>query len=82
MFLKFGGLSASKITACAGIAVRTSARTGNRFFASPAVEAEKLAQARELLGQGMGIIKAAKLAGLGTSTVQKLKKEMMGTVAA
>ncbi len=42
----------------------------------PGAEAEKIEIAKMHLSQGVGILKAAKLAGLGTSTVQKLKNQM------
>ena len=33
-------------------------------------------QSRRLLESGVGILKAAKLSGIGTGTAQKLKREM------
>ena len=45
----------------------------------PGAEADKLDRAREELAKGTGIIKTAKLTGLGTGTVHKLRREM-GTV--
>jgi DNA invertase Pin-like site-specific DNA recombinase len=42
----------------------------------PGAEPEKIEIARKHLSEGMGILKAAKLAGLGTSTVQKLKAQI------
>jgi hypothetical protein len=38
---------------------------------------EALEQARQLLAQGKGIVNTAKACKLGTSTVQKLKQEML-----
>ena len=44
----------------------------------PGAEAHKIEQARVLLAAGNGIRKVAKMVGLlGTSTVQKLKNEML-----
>ncbi len=42
----------------------------------PGAEADKLDKAREELAKGTGIIKTAKLTGLGTGTVHKLRREM------
>jgi DNA invertase Pin-like site-specific DNA recombinase len=42
----------------------------------PGAEPEKIAEARKLLASGMGIRKAATQAGLGTSTVHALAREM------
>jgi DNA invertase Pin-like site-specific DNA recombinase len=44
----------------------------------PSADAKKLALARVELAKGTGILKTAKLAGLGTGTVHKLKREMAG----
>lgn len=43
----------------------------------PGAEKEKIEAAKLHLTQGMGIVKTAKLVGLGTSTVHKLKNEML-----
>ena len=43
----------------------------------PGAEADKLDRAREELAKGTGIIKTAKLIGLGTGTVHKLRREML-----
>ena len=45
----------------------------------PNADAKKLAAARLHLAAGTGIIKTAKLTGLGTGTVQKLKREVAAT---
>ena len=37
---------------------------------------DQLEQARALLATGKGIVNTAKACGLGTSTVQRLKREM------
>ena len=44
----------------------------------PGAEAYKLDLARRHLAKGTGIIKTAKLTGLGTETVHKLRREMEG----
>ena len=43
----------------------------------PGAEPHKLKQARKLLASGIGIRKFGRMVGLGTSTVQKLKNEMV-----
>jgi len=42
----------------------------------PGAEADKLDWARQELAKGTGIIKTAKLTGLGTGTVHKLKRQI------
>jgi DNA invertase Pin-like site-specific DNA recombinase len=42
----------------------------------PGAEADKLDLARQALAKGTGILKTAKLTGLGTGTVHKLKRDM------
>ena len=44
----------------------------------PGAEADKLDRARQELAKGTGIIKTAKLTGLGAGTVHKLRREMEG----
>jgi DNA invertase Pin-like site-specific DNA recombinase len=44
----------------------------------PGAEPHKIKAAKKYLTNGMGILKAAKLSGLGTSTVHRLKREMAG----
>jgi DNA invertase Pin-like site-specific DNA recombinase len=46
-------------------------------FGRPGAEPHKLEEAKKLLTEGWGMIKVAKHLGLGTCTVQKLKKEMV-----
>jgi DNA invertase Pin-like site-specific DNA recombinase len=46
-----------------------------RSLGRPGAEPEKLKEAMRLLEQGIGILKVAKTVGLGTGTVQKLKRE-------
>jgi hypothetical protein len=43
----------------------------------PGAEQHKLEEARKLLAAGHGIRKVGRMVGLGTSTVQKLKNEMV-----
>jgi DNA invertase Pin-like site-specific DNA recombinase len=43
----------------------------------PGAEAHKIDLARQELAKGAGIGKTARLTGLGTGTVHKLKREMM-----
>jgi DNA invertase Pin-like site-specific DNA recombinase len=45
-------------------------------------EPHKIEEARKLLAAGNGIRKVGKMVGLGTSTVQKLKNEMLEAVKA
>jgi DNA invertase Pin-like site-specific DNA recombinase len=56
-----------------------SKKTGvvRKHLGRPAADPKKLEAARCLLAAGKGILYAAKEAGLGTGTVQKLKKEML-----
>ena len=49
-----------------------------RSLGRPGAEPEKLEKAKKLLAQGAGILKMAKMVGLGTGTVHKLKREMAG----
>jgi DNA invertase Pin-like site-specific DNA recombinase len=42
----------------------------------PNADPKKVAQARRELANGTGVLKTAKLVGLGTGTVQRLKREM------
>jgi DNA invertase Pin-like site-specific DNA recombinase len=48
-----------------------------RRLGRPGAEPHKIEEARKLLAAGNGILKVAKTVGLGTSTVQKLKIEMV-----
>ena len=47
-----------------------------RSLGRPGPKPEAVAEARRLLESGVGILKAAKLSGIGTGTAQKLKREM------
>jgi DNA invertase Pin-like site-specific DNA recombinase len=51
--------------------------TKNGHTIKPGAEPHKIKQAKALLAAGNGILKVAKTVGLGTSTVQKLKNEMV-----
>jgi len=42
----------------------------------PNADPKKIEQARRELANGTGVLKTAKLIGLGTGTVQRLKREM------
>jgi DNA invertase Pin-like site-specific DNA recombinase len=55
--------------------VRKSGITKTRL-GRPGAEAEKVEAARKHLMSGLGILKTAKLVGLGTGTVHKIKREM------
>lgn len=46
--------------------------------AGPKVDASKVERARGMLADRIGVLKVAKLVGLGTGTVQKIKAEMVG----
>lgn len=53
-------------------------KTG-RAIGRPAVREAKEAEIRNLLAAGMGILKTAKLAGVGSGTVQRVRKEMLAS---
>jgi DNA invertase Pin-like site-specific DNA recombinase len=59
-----------KFTSKAGIVRSRLGRPGN--------DSEKAAQAMELLRQGLGILNTARRVGLGTGTVQRIKRELVG----
>ena len=50
-----------------------------RSLGRPGAEPEKLAEAKRLLAEGIGILKVAKRVGLGTGTVQRLKQHSIAT---
>jgi DNA invertase Pin-like site-specific DNA recombinase len=58
-----------KFTSKAGVVRRNLGR--------PGAEPEKVERAREELGKGIGIGKVARLTGLGTGTVHRLKREIL-----
>jgi DNA invertase Pin-like site-specific DNA recombinase len=47
-----------------------------RSLGRPGAAPDKLEEAKKLLDQGLGILKVAKQVGLGTGTVQRLKREV------
>jgi len=49
-----------------------------RRLGRPGAEPEKIERARVQLAKGRGIAKTARLTGLGTGTVHRLKREMAG----
>jgi len=55
----------------------TKAGIVRRRLGRPGAVPEQLGQARQFLAQGKGIVNTAKVCKLGTSTVQKLKREML-----
>jgi hypothetical protein len=54
----------------------TKKGTTIKRFGRRGAEAHKIKAAKKYLADGMGILKAAKLSGLGTSTVHRLKRDM------
>jgi len=54
----------------------TKARIVRRRLGRPGAERKHIARARHELGRGLGIGKVARMTGLGTGTVHKLKREM------
>jgi len=61
--------------ACDGKFVSKAGKVRRRL-GRPGAEPEKIELARRELAKGTGIVKTAKLIGLGTGTVHKLKREM------
>jgi len=59
--------------------MRRAAASGKRI-GRPTTDGALLERARAELAKGTGIMKTAKLVGLGTGTVQKLKKQMVAEV--
>ena len=47
-----------------------------RRLGRPGAEPKQIARARHELAEGLGIVKLARMTGLGTGTVHKLKREM------
>jgi DNA invertase Pin-like site-specific DNA recombinase len=63
----------------AGLArAKAEGRTLGRPLGSRSADPKKIAKARKLLGDGVGILRAAKLSGLGTGTVQSLRASQTG----
>ena len=57
----------------------TKAGIVRRRLGRPGAEPSQMARARQELAKGVGIGKVARLTGLGTGTVHKLKREMAAT---
>jgi DNA invertase Pin-like site-specific DNA recombinase len=57
----------------AGIA---RARAAGKQIGRARIDDKRTVTAKRMLQSGVGILKAAKLSGLGTSTVQRLKAEL------
>ena len=57
----------------------TKADIVRRRLGRPGAEPSRMARARQELARGIGIGKVARLTGLGTGTVHKLKREMAAT---
>jgi DNA invertase Pin-like site-specific DNA recombinase len=55
---------------------REQGKVLGRPTGSTSADPKKVAAARRLLKEGTGIVKAARLAGLGTGTVQRIKAQM------
>jgi hypothetical protein len=54
----------------------SKAGTVRKRLGRPNADPKKIELARQALANGNGVLKAAKLAGLGTGTVQRLKRDM------
>jgi DNA invertase Pin-like site-specific DNA recombinase len=54
----------------------TKAGVVRKRLGRPNADPKKLEAARNRLANGIGVLKTAKLVGLGTGTVQRLKREM------
>jgi DNA invertase Pin-like site-specific DNA recombinase len=61
---------------------KTKKGTIIKRFGRPGAEPHKIKAAKKHLADGIGILKAARLSGLGTSTVHRLTREMAGEKAA
>ena len=53
------------------------AKASGKRLGKPAVSAEKVEAVKAELARGTGLVKAARLHGVGTYTAQRIKKEMM-----
>lgn len=79
MFHVFGAIAEfersmirSRIMAGLAVAKSKGRKSGRK------VDPAKIETARALIANGTGVVKAAKAAGLGTSTVQRIKAELAG----
>ena len=70
------GLSAIKAKIKRDGHFTTKAGIVRRRLGRPGAEPKQIARARHELGRGLGIGKVARMTGLGTGTVHKLKREM------
>ena len=70
------GLSAIKAKIRRDGHFTTKAGMVRRRLGRPGAEPKQIARARHELGRGLGIAKVARMTGLGTGTVHKLKREM------
>jgi DNA invertase Pin-like site-specific DNA recombinase len=66
----------SRVMAGLRRAVANGKTLGRRHVENDPEGAAKVKEARKLLSQGAGILKTARLVGLGNSTVQRIKAEM------
>jgi DNA invertase Pin-like site-specific DNA recombinase len=73
------GLSAIKAKIKRDGHFTTKAGIVRRRLGRPGAEPSQMARARQELARGIGIGKVARLTGLGTGTVHKLKREMAAT---
>jgi DNA invertase Pin-like site-specific DNA recombinase len=53
---------------------------GRRFVEQQTGKAKSVAEARKMLARGDGILRVAKAVGLGSGTVQRIKREMAASV--
>jgi DNA invertase Pin-like site-specific DNA recombinase len=52
------------------------ARTSGKILGRPKTDADTVARIKKMLQSGKGILKTAKVLGVGTGTVQRIKTEM------
>jgi DNA invertase Pin-like site-specific DNA recombinase len=71
------GLAPIKAKIARGEKFTTKAGIVRRNLGRPGAEPEKVERARQELSKGIGIGKVARLTGLGTGTVHRLKREMV-----
>ncbi len=60
------------------VAGMNRARAQGKHLGRPAIGADTDKAIRRALGEGLGILKVAKMYGVGTGTVHKIKREMTG----
>jgi DNA invertase Pin-like site-specific DNA recombinase len=76
------GLAPIKAKIARGEKFTSKAGIVRRNLGRPGAEPDKMERARQELAKGVGIGKVARLTGLGTGTVHKLKREMAATMGA